>query len=201
VELWFFWQSLGIGLAVAAPVGPMSLMCIHRTLDRGQLAGFVFGSGIAAADLTYAAIAAFGISAVSALLLSGTTWIKLIGSALLIVLGTRIAFTAPRTAGGPAQPASWTHAFLTAYALTMTNPPTIVFFASLFAAVASMKSVAQSFTFAAGVFAGSLLWWLLLTALVARSARLIRPPVLAWINRLSGLFLIGIAVQGLASLA
>jgi threonine/homoserine/homoserine lactone efflux protein len=201
VEPWFFWQSLGIGLAVAAPVGPMSLMCIHRTLDRGQRAGFVFGSGIAAADLTYAAIVAFGISAVSALLLSGTAWIKLTGSALLIVLGARIALTAPRTAGRPAQPASRARAFLTAYGLTMTNPPTIVFFASLFAAVASMKSLAQSFTFAAGVFTGSLLWWLLLTTLVARSARLIRPPVLAWINRLSGLFLIGIAVQGLASLA
>ena len=201
MEPGLFWQSLGIGLAVAAPVGPMSLLCIHRTLDLGPRAGLVFGSGIAAADLTYAAIAAFGISAVSALLLSGTNWIKLIGSALLIMLGARIALSVPRTAGPPAQPIPGSRAFLSAYGLTMTNPPTIVFFASLFAAVASMKSLAQSFTFAAGVFAGSLLWWLLLTTLVARFATLLRPPVLVWINRLSGLALIGIAVQGIASLA
>ena len=196
----FFWQSLGIGLAVAAPVGPMSLLCIQRTLALGQRAGIVFGSGIAAADLTYAALAAFGISAISALLLSGTFWIKLTGSALLIVLGARLALSAPPTATQPARRVSGVRAFLTAYGLTLTNPPTILFFASLFAAVGSMQSVAQSFTFAAGVFAGSLLWWLLLTALIARSATVLWPGVLAWINRLSGLVLIGIALRGLAAL-
>ena len=196
----FFWQSLGIGLAVAAPVGPMSLLCIHRTLALGQCAGLVFGSGIAAADLTYAAIAAFGISAVSALLLSGTFWIRLAGSALLIVLGARLALSAPQTAERPARRISGARAFLTAYGLTLTNPPTILFFASLFAAMGSMHSAAQSFTFAVGVFAGSLLWWLVLTALIARSATLLRPGALLWINRLSGLVLVGIALRGLAAL-
>ncbi len=83
MDAWFFWKSLSIGLAVAAPVGPMSLMCIHRTLDRGQGAGLVFGAGVAA-DLTYAAIAAFGVTVVSAALLASTFWINRISGAVLI---------------------------------------------------------------------------------------------------------------------
>lgn len=201
MEPWLFWQSLGIGVAVAAPVGPMSLLCIQRTLDRGQRAGLVFGSGIAAADLTYAATAAFGISAVSALLLAGAAWIRLIGALALILLGARIALAAaPGRAPASTAAGSGPRAFATAYGLTLANPPTIVFFASLFATVASLRSAAQSLTFAAGVFAGSLLWWLLLTALVARSRAWLRPPVIRWINRVCGVFLIGIAVHGLASL-
>src|SRR5258706_12455090 len=97
MDSWFFWKSVSIGLAVAAPVGPMNLLCIHRTLDHGQGAGLVFGAGVAAADLTYAAIAAFGVTAVSSALLAGTFWIKLVGSLLLAVLGVRIALATPRS--------------------------------------------------------------------------------------------------------
>ena len=92
-------------------------------------------------------------------------------------------------------------AFLTAYGLTLTNPPTILFFAGIFASVASVASASQSFTFAAGVFAGSMLWWAILTTLVSKSAALFRPPVLLWINRISGVVLIAFAVYGFATLA
>ena len=201
MDLWFFWKSLSIGMAVAAPVGPMSLLCIHRTLDHGQRSGLVFGAGVAAADLTYAAIAAFGVTAVSSVLLAGTAWIRLVGSVLLIILGVRIALAAPRTDNRSASAGSGRRVFLTAYGLTMTNPPTILFFAGIFAAVASMASASQSITFAVGVFAGSMLWWLILTTLVSRSAAFFRPNVLLWINRLSGAVLIAFAVYGLAASA
>ena len=201
MDLWFFWKSLSIGMAVAAPVGPMSLLCIHRTLDHGQRSGLVFGAGVAAADLTYAAIAAFGVTAVSSVLLAGTAWIRLVGSVLLIILGVRIALAAPRTDNRSASAGSGSRVFLTAYGLTMTNPPTILFFAGIFAAVASMASASQSITFAVGVFAGSMLWWLILTTLVSRSAAFFRPTVLLWINRLSGAVLIAFAVYGLAASA
>ena len=95
MDFLFFWKSLGVGMAVAAPVGPMGLLCIHRTLDRGQLAGLIFGAGVAAADLTYAAIAAFGLSAAISLLVAGTPWIKLVGSVILIAYGLRVAFATP----------------------------------------------------------------------------------------------------------
>ena len=202
MDPWFFWKSLSIGMAVAAPVGPMSLLCIHRTLDHGHRSGLVFGAGVAAADLTYAAIAAFGVTAVSSVLLAGTAWIRLVGSVLLIILGVRIALAAPQTNNNrSASAGSSGRVFLTAYGLTMTNPPTILFFAGIFAAVASMASASQSITFAIGVYAGSMLWWLILTTLVSKSAAFFRPTVLLWINRLSGAVLIAFAVYGLAASA
>jgi threonine/homoserine/homoserine lactone efflux protein len=201
MDAWLFWKSLSIGLAVAAPVGPMSLLCIHRTLDHGRPAGLTFGAGIAAADLTYAALAAFGITAVSSLLLAGTYWIKLIGSLLLIALGVRIALSKPAADPHNSVAGSGLRAFVTAYGLTLANPPTVLFFAGIFASVASLATTSQSVIFSAGVFAGSMLWWIILTMLVTRSAALMRPPVMACINRLSGLVLIGFAAYGLATLA
>jgi len=201
MDAWLFWKSVSIGVAVAAPVGPMSLLCIHRTLDHGQPAGMTFGAGIAAADLTYAAIAAFGITAVSWLLLAGTYWIKLIGSLVLIVLGARIAVTRPAADSRRSVAGSGLHAFATAYALTLANPPTILFFAGIFASVASLATASQSVVFSAGVFGGSMLWWIILTTLVTKSAALMKPPIMAWINRLSGLVLIGFAAHGLATLS
>lgn len=201
MDAWLFWKSLSIGLAVAAPVGPMSLLCIHRTLDHGLPAGLTFGAGIAAADLTYAAIAAFGVTAVSSLLLAGTVWIKLIGSLLLIVLGVRIALSEPAADSRKSVAGPGLRAFATAYGLTLANPPTILFFAGIFASVASLATASHSVIFSAGVFAGSMLWWIILTTLVTKTAALMKPPVMAWINRLSGLVLIGFAAYGLATLA
>lgn len=200
MDAWFFWKSLSIGLAVAAPVGPMSLLCVHRTLDHGQGAGLVFGAGVAVADLTYAAIAAFGVTAVSSVLLAGTFWIKLVGSLLLVVLGVRIALATPRADNDTSSTGSGRRAFITAYGLTLANPPTILFFASIFASVASITSASHSVTFAAGVFAGSMLWWVILTTLVSKSAALFRPFVLIWINRISGAMLAGFAIYGFATL-
>jgi threonine/homoserine/homoserine lactone efflux protein len=154
---------------------------------------------VAAADLTYAALAAFGVTVLTSLLLAGAFWIKLIGALVLILLGVRIAL-APPGADNTQSTGSAGRAFLTAYGLTMTNPPTILFFAGIFAAVASMASASQALTFATGVFTGSMLWWGILTTLVSRFAVLFRPPVVLWINRISGALLIGFAVYGLATL-
>ncbi|HVY04336.1 MAG TPA: LysE family transporter [Burkholderiales bacterium] len=201
METWFFLKSVGIGLAVAAPVGPMGLLCVHRTLDHGRTAGLIFGTGVAAGDLTYAALAAFGVTAVSSLLLAGTFWIKLVGSLVLIVLGLRIGTAVPKPNDAAARAGgSNGRAFLTAYGLTMMNPPTILFFAGIFASVASIASTGRSMLFAGGVFAGSMFWWITLTTLVNKSAALFRPGVLLWINRISGAALIVFAIYGLVTL-
>lgn len=200
MDAWLFWKSVSIGVAVAAPVGPMSLLCIQRTLDHGRPAGLTFGAGIAAADLTYAAIAAFGVTAVSSLLMTGSYWIKLIGSLLLIVLAVRIALSKPTADSHKTVAGSGLRAFATAYGLTLANPPTILFFAGIFASVATLATVLQSVIFSAGVFAGSMMWWIVLTTLVTRTAARMNPPLMAWINRMSGLVLMGFAVYALATL-
>lgn len=199
MDAWLFWKSVSIGLAVAAPVGPMSLLCIHRTLDHGRPAGLIFGAGIAAADFSYAAVAAFGITAVSAFLLAGTHWIKLIGSLLLMVLGVRIALSKPVPGARKSVARSGFRAFATAYGLTLANPPTILFFAGIFASVASLATASQAGIFAAGVFAGSMLWWIILTTVISRTSAVMKPPVMLWINRLSGVVLLGFAAYGLVA--
>ena len=201
MDAWLFWKALGTGLAVAAPVGPMSLLCIHRTLDHGKTGGLVFGAGIAAADMTYAALAGFGVTAISSLLLAGSFWIRLAGSLLLIWLGARVALSVPAADKQASLSQSPGRSFLTAYGLTLANPPTIIFFAGLFAALASVAVLSHAVTFAAGVFAGSMLWWVLLTFLVSRSAQVFRPSVMLWINRISGAILIGFALYGLMQLS
>ncbi|HEX4986192.1 MAG TPA: LysE family transporter [Burkholderiales bacterium] len=194
----FLAMSLGVGLAVAAPVGPMSLLCIQRTLDAGRAAGLAAGAGIAAADGTYATLAAFGVSAVSSRLLAGTFWISLAGSLLMLFLGARIALAKPAT--GDSRPRG--RSMLGTYALTLANPPTILFFAGIFASTSvATAPAAQPLTFAIGVAAGSALWWTVLTAVVAKSARLLKPAVMLWINRACGAVLAAFAVRGLAALA
>ena len=199
--MWLFWKSLSIGVAVAAPVGPMSLLCIHRTLDHGQPAGLTFGAGIAAADLTYAALAAFGVTAVSSLLLAGTYWIKLIGSLLLFALGVTIVLARPAAESRKSVTGTGLRAFVTAYGLTLANPPTLLFFAGIFASVASLATASQSVIFSTGVFAGSMLWWIILTTIINRTSALKKTQVMVWINGLSGVVLLGFAAYGLSTLA
>ena len=200
MDAWFFLKSIGIGLAVAAPVGPMGLLCIHRTLERGRASGLAFGAGVAAGDFSYATIAAFGVTAVTSLLLANTFWIKLFGSIILVALGIRIARARPAVDDARKVSDSDGRAFLTAYGLTMANPPTILFFAGIFASVASIASSAQAALFAAGVFIGSMSWWVTLTLIVKRSAGLFSPTVLLWVNRVSGVALLVFAAYELATL-
>jgi threonine/homoserine/homoserine lactone efflux protein len=201
MDSWLFLKSALIGLAVAAPVGPMGLLCVQRTLARGQLAGLTIGAGVAAADCSYAAIAAFGVTAVSGALMAAEQWIRLAGSLLLIYLGLKISLTRPGevAAAAPGRPAGGhVRAFLTAYGLTLTNLPTIVFFAGIFASIGAMASLSESLLFSGGVLAGSLAWWLILTTLVRRGAAWFTPRLLLWLNRGAGVALVLFGVVALA---
>lgn len=196
-----FVESFGIGLAVAAPVGPMALLCISRSLHFGPGNGLLFGSGIAAADATYAAIAAAGLTAVSALLLGMTPWIKGLGGLLLLWLGLRTALARAPDRSRPPAAGSRLRAFVTAYGLTITNPPTILYFASIFASLGGIAASSAAPLFPLGVFAGSLAWWLLLVTAVRRSQHWLTAPVMRWINRVSGMVLLGFALTALWSVA
>jgi threonine/homoserine/homoserine lactone efflux protein len=199
MDLTLLVTSIALGLTVAAPIGPMSLLCINRTLRIGHPNGLVFGAGIAAADCTYAALASFGLVGVSSVLAGAGHWLKILGAFLLIYLGVRLARGRPDT-GTPAPIRnSGIGAFASAYGLTLANPPTILFFAGAFASVAALSSGIQSVTFSAGVFAGSMLWWAVLTWIVSKYARVLTAGAMAWIGRVSGLVLIGFACYGLFS--
>jgi threonine/homoserine/homoserine lactone efflux protein len=169
-----FLKGLIFGLCLAAPLGPIGLLCIQRTLNRGRLYGFVSGLGVAAADAFYASLAAFGLSAVTSFLLGIQTALQLIGGIVLIGLAIKIAFASPsnRAAKGDSEPGLW-HAWFSILLLTFANPATILSFLAAFAGLglaAGTGTFTGALRLVVGVFLGSAAWWLLLS-FIAGSVR------------------------------
>lgn len=159
-----FGQSLLIGLSIAAPVGQIGLLAIQRTLDHGRAAGLATGLGAAFADAVYGAIGAFGVSGLIAWLLSLRIWLGLFGGGFLLWLAWRIATksTVRRAAGQP--PTGTLVRYVSGtFALTLSNPTTIVSFMAVFGALAGRAPSASPWVMVVGVLAGSALWWLILS--------------------------------------
>jgi threonine/homoserine/homoserine lactone efflux protein len=188
-----------IGFAVAAPVGPMSLLCIDRTLRKGFIAGAVFGGGIAIADITYAFIVGIGLASVQNWLSSYGNWLRIGGAVIIAILAIpmwrRHSIDTPRR---EVPNAHW-RAAVVAYTLTMSNPHTILLFATVLAATSLSLDTKQAGIFAAGVGIGSFSWWLILTASMQRIAHRLSPDAITAINRLMASILLGIAVYLIVS--
>jgi threonine/homoserine/homoserine lactone efflux protein len=185
-------RGLIIGFTIAAAVGPISLLTIRRTIAHGRLYGLVSGLGVATADASYAGIAAFGLTAVTGVLVSGRFLLGLIGGAIIIALGIRTILSRPaevaRDVDRPGLPA----AYLSIFALTMTNPMTILSFAAVFAGIglANGSSFMDALVLTLAVWVGSSLWWVVLTSIVGWLRERFSATALLWINRLSGAALV-----------
>ncbi|MDE3231221.1 MAG: LysE family transporter [Chloroflexota bacterium] len=205
MDIFFLLRGMALGFAIAAPVGPIGVLCIRRTLADGRLLGFVTGLGAATADATYGAIAAFGVSAVSAALVGLRLWVHLLGALFLAWLGLRtlLARPAAKPTTTPAAPAnaSLLSAWATTVALTLTNPATILSFAAIFAGLGliGMGYRAAGLT-TLGVFLGSALWWLLLSGGVSLLRARFDARAMRAVNVVSGLLLLGFAAFALLSL-
>ena len=184
-----FLQGVVVGFSIAAPVGPIGLLCIQRTLSSGRVSGLVSGLGAATADATYGAVAGFGVTFVSTFLISQQLWIRLAGGTFLIVLGARIFLSVPKESAEVAGRRRLTSNYLSTFALTLSNPLTIVAFAAVFA---GLGMVGQGGNYSAasalvlGVFAGSTSWWVILSSGVAAFRGALDPGRMRWINRISG---------------
>jgi threonine/homoserine/homoserine lactone efflux protein len=167
-----FVQAMLIGLSIAAPVGPIGLLTIQRTLQLGARAGLATGLGAAVADAVYGGIGAFGVSAVIQALTAARLPLVLGGSAFLLWLAWRIA-RAP-VAEQAAQPeqvpggADLLRCFAGTFLLTLSNPATILSFIAVFGAMAAQLQAASPTLMIAGVLLGSALWWLMLSSVVGR---------------------------------
>jgi len=185
----FFLRGFLIGLSIAAAVGPMSLLCIQRTLTKGQLYGLVSGLGVATADGVYGTIAGFGLTVVTTFLVSQFLWIRVIGGVFLVYLGVRTILSKPAESAVSAQVNNFVGAYVSTFLLTLTNPTTILSFVAIFAGI-GVGGVKNDFLAAAvvvcGVFLGSALWWCMLTGGVSLLRGRLTPLWLLWINRVSG---------------
>lgn len=209
MTLELYLRGLAIGFAIAFALGPIGLLVIRRTVDRGWVYGFLSGVGVATADATYGAIAAFGLTAVTELLVGIDRLLGIVGGAVLVVLAVRSLRSALRSgAGAPVAaaegaPKGRLHGPLGAWAsmvaLTATNPATILSFAALFASIgAGTGGAAGAMAVVAGVFTGSIAWWLLLTGLIAGLRARLTPRVILWLNVVSAVVIGGFGVVAIA---
>ena len=179
-------KGLAVGFSIAAPVGPIGLLCIRRTLTGGWGLGFATGMGAATADMVYGLAAAAGLTAVAELLVGARQLLQFAGGAALIWLGLSfLRAEAPRAQMG-AGSTGLAAAYATTFLLTLANPATILSFAAVMAGLGAMSASGQTVVLVAGVFVGSALWWLALSTAVSLIRHRLPEPVLVWINRASG---------------
>lgn len=168
MTLFFFLKGLILGFSIAAPVGPIGILCIRRTLAYGMSFGFVSGVGTATADAIYGAIAAFGLTAATRFLLDYQLYLKIIGGFYLLYLGIKILISKPSISTTQVHDTSLSAAYISAFLLTLTNPMTILMFAAIFTGfgIGGINGdYYLSSTMVLGVFLGSLLWWVFLSGI------------------------------------
>jgi threonine/homoserine/homoserine lactone efflux protein len=184
----FFLKGLAIGLSIAAPVGPIGVLCIRRSLAHGAKIGFATGMGAATADAAYGAIAGFGLTAISGFLIDQRLWLGLIGGVFLCYLGIRTFVSKPAERTTEAQSRGLFSAYSSTLVLTLTNPMTILSFVAVFAGfgLAASPNYTAASTLVLGVFLGSALWWLLLSIGTGALRARISSNWMQTVNRLSG---------------
>jgi len=205
MELLLFCKSMLLGLAVAAPLGPIGVLCINRALERGFWAGVAGGLGTALADAIYACLAAIGFSALTATLTTLAPWLKLAGGLFMLWLGCKSLRPNPRRAAAPARTneiKELSGTIASTFLLTLTNPVTIFSFAALFAGlgVTDTPGAINALAVVAGVFLGSLLWWFLLSGGVALAQQRLPEGFSLCASRMSGVILMGFGFYALGSL-
>lgn len=183
----FFIKGLIIGFLLAAPVGPVGLHCIRRTILRGRLPGFVSGLGAACADTVYGCIAAFGLSFVSEFLVAHQIIFRIIGAVFICALGIKTFFSPPAKEASDSSDESYMADFTATFFLTLMNPITVFAFTAVFTAVGATHSThTLEGLLVVGVFLGSALWWFLITTLAGLFHRKISLGKLTWLTKISG---------------
>ena len=194
-----------VGFPIAATPGPIFFLVVRRTLARGKRSGLVSGFGVATGDAAYAALAAFGVAAVSDVLLAQRRWIGLAGGIVIFAIGLRTLLSSPQHGPAPQAGDGNRGSLIAAYgsmvALTLSNPPTIISFTAIFAGlgirVASGWGPAAALV--VGVLLGSAAWWIVLTGAATMVRKRVTPGVTRGIAVVSGLILVGFGVLSAAT--
>lgn len=203
-NLSFLIKGLLIGLSIAAPVGPIGVLCIRRTLAKGLISGLVSGLGAATADAFYGAVAGFGLAFISNFLISQQFWLRLIGGVFLVGLSIKIFLSKPSRETESNEDNAAVGDYASTLFLTLTNPATILSFAAIFAGLglgSTNGSYLSASVLVLGVFSGSALWWLILSGGVNALRRKLNEKALAWVNRISASIILtfgAIALNGIA---
>ena len=203
VDINFLFRGLIIGFSIAAPVGPIGVLCIRRTLAKGRVYGLVSGLGAATADTIYGFTAGFGLTFISEMLISQHVWLRLVGGSFLCFLGLKTFLSKPAEKAALAKGNGLVGSYASTFFLTIKNPVTILSFAAIFAGFGVGGAEVNYFSagiFVIGVFVGSVLWWFFLSSGVTLFREKFSPHRLLWVNRISGIILTGFGLIALISL-
>ena len=198
----FLLKGIVVGIVIAVPVGPVGVLCVRRTIFEGKLAGFISGLGAATGDAMFGLLAAFGLTFISDLLIGYQQWLRIAGGCYLIYVGGSAMLTRPEMKPRTDRDAEGLlRDYLSTFALTLTNPITILVFLGIFSAIGlsgEKATLDRAAILVLGVWLGSLLWWLAVSFGLGGLFRSFEPRYLGWINRGSGTILL---VSGAALLA
>ena len=193
MDLAFLIKGVIIGFSIAAPVGPIGVLCIRRTLAQGRLSGFLSGIGAATADAIYGMIAGFGLTSISSFLIGQQMWLRLIGGLFLCYLGIKTLKTKPSDETISSNKQGLIGNYFSTLLLTITNPMTIISFAAVFAGLGIgtiQTNYLSSLLLVIGVFVGSGLWWLTLSTIVHVLGKRFNTTGLIWVNKVSGIIIL-----------
>lgn len=198
MELHYLLKGAILGFSIAAPVGPIGILCIRKTLQFGRFSGFFSGLGAALADTLYGIIAAFGLTFVSDFLLTQQIWLRLLGGSFLFYLGIRTFFAKSFDIGDfRISHKTLLADLISTFFLTLSNPLTILSFVAVFASFSLInvdESYADAIWLIIGIFLGSSSWWLLLSEGVSFFRKKVSQDVMCWINRGAGMLITGFAM-------
>ena len=202
IDPFFFLKGFLIGFSIAAPVGPIGVLCIRRTLAYGRRSGLASGLGAATADALYGGVAAFGLTLISHFLIQQQFWFRLVGGGFLLSLGVRAFLSHPEGDPSLARRSDLAGDFLSTVFLTLTNPLTILSFAAIFAGLglgATGGTYIDAGVMVLGVLLGSALWWWILSFGVGAFRDRFSLRGLRWVNRISGIIILGFGVAAIGS--
>jgi threonine/homoserine/homoserine lactone efflux protein len=202
MDISFLLKGFIIGFSIAAPVGPIGVLCIRRTLTDGRASGLASGLGAATADALYGCLAGFGLTAISNFLTAQQVWLHAIGGMFLCYLGLKTFLSQPAKQAALAKKNGNVGAYASTFLLTLTNPMTILSFVAIFAGL-GLGSVSRDYASASllvsGVFLGSILWWFVLSTVVSLFRTKLSYRGLRWLNRISGVVIAGFGLIAILS--
>ena len=195
-------EGMIVGFSASVPLGPIGVLCIQRTLQRGRLAGFFSGLGAAVSDTIYAVIAGFSLSFIVAFIEEQIFWIQIFGAVILFLLGAHIYRSNPavQLRRQRRSKSSYLQDFVSTFLLTISNPLALFLFIAFFAGfgvVAPNSGLAAQLVLILGAFLGATTWWLLLTSVVGLFRQAVNLRRLYWINKIAGATIIVLVLVGL----
>lgn len=200
-----FWKGFIVGLMVSIPLGPIGVLCIQRTLNKGRKAGFISGLGAAAADTIFAVIAGFGVNFIIHFVKEQQLYFQIFGGILVIFLGIHIFYTNPvrQLRMQRMSKNRLSQDFFSVFLITISNPLAILLFVAMFAGIniaSDTPGIINHTSLVAGVFAGAAAWWFLLSGFVNFWRFRFRLKSIWWMNKVAGVLIFFLGIMAILSI-